>query len=91
MKFDGQVITYLALAGILMVIVILLRFKNGIVFKALFRIVASAGVILLFNYIISLFHISDKLPLNIFSVLAAAFLEVPGFILLIIIKYIIYP
>jgi inhibitor of the pro-sigma K processing machinery len=91
LKLDGQVVTYLALLGILLGIVIMLKIKNGIMIKILFRIIVGGGAILLFNYFISFFNISGKLPFNIFSVLTAALLEIPGFVLLIIIKYIIYP
>jgi inhibitor of the pro-sigma K processing machinery len=91
LKFDGQVVTYLALLGILLGIVIMLKVKNGIIIKVLFRIIVGGGAILVFNYFITLLNVSEKLPLNIFSVLTAAILEIPGFILLVIIKYIIYP
>ena len=91
MKFDVQVVSYLALLGILLAIVMFIKFRNGILFKVLLKIAASTAVILLFNYLVKLLKFNFMLPLNPLSVLTAAFLELPGFLLLLIIKFLIYP
>jgi inhibitor of the pro-sigma K processing machinery len=63
--------------------------KRGKVLGIVVRFILGGAFIYLFNLIAKFVNVS--LPLNPITALIIGFLEVPGFALLLILRYVIYP
>lgn len=90
-----SVIIYIAIVVGLFLLAMALKFKNSIAFKIVFRFLLGAVFIYALNAGIGLFGDAIKvdltIPLNPMTAAAIGYLQMPGIVLVYLIKYIIYP
>lgn len=89
LNLDFNVLLYVILILILLAIVMAMKTRAGIVFKIIFRCILGGAFIFLFNLVGQM--VNFTIPFNIATILLTGLLQIPGFALILIIKYIIYP
>ncbi len=89
MKLDTNILIYIAIVIILGAVSIITKNKRMYVFKIITRFILGAVFIYLFNLLGG--FIGVNIPLNPITALLTGLLEVPGFVLIFIIKYAIFP
>lgn len=90
-----SIIIYIAIVVGLFLLAMALKFKNSIAFRIVFKFLVGAGFIYAFNAGIGLLGDTVKvdltIPLNPMTAAAVGYLQVPGIVLVYLIKYVIYP
>ncbi|MDF2674707.1 MAG: pro-sigmaK processing inhibitor BofA [Clostridiales bacterium] len=89
LKFEFNMIVYILIVVILGTSAVMFKSKRGKVLGIVVRFILGGAFIYLFNLIAKFVNVS--LPLNPITALIIGFLEVPGFALLLILRYVIYP
>ena len=95
-QLDGKsIIIYIGIIIGLFFLAMALKFKKSIAFKIIFRFLIGAGFIYILNAGLGLLGNTIKvdltIPLNPVTAAFVGYLQVPGIILVYLIKYIIYP
>lgn len=88
-KFDTNMIIYILLVAILGTSAVIFKNKRGKVLGVVIRFILGGAFIYIFNLAAGFINIS--LPLNPITALILGLLELPGFALLLILRYVIYP
>lgn len=88
-KFDVNMIIYILLVAVLGTSAVVFKKKRGKILGIVFRFFLGGVFIYIFNLIAKLINVS--LPLNPITAIIIGLLEVPGFALVLILKYVIYP
>jgi inhibitor of the pro-sigma K processing machinery len=89
LKFDTNTIIYIGVVAALAVSALFLKNSKSYIFKGVVRLLLGGTIIYIFNLAGSLIGIN--IPLNPITALITGFLEIPGFALIIIMRYAIYP
>lgn len=87
-KWDSNIMLYIAVVILLLVIAISLN-RGKKVAKVIAKFVLGGIVIYFINLVGKNFNFN--IPLNPFTALTVGLLEFPGFVLILLVKYIIYP
>lgn len=88
-NFDTSILVYIIIVIALGAISIITKNKRMNIFKIIMRFILGAAFIYLFNLVGQ--SIKVTIPLNPITALMVGLLEVPGFALIFIIKYAIFP
>lgn len=88
MKFDSSIAIYLCVMAGLLLMVGIMKSRDNLIIWGIVQIVLGALLVFAFNLAGSKIHIA--IPLNPISILFAGIFQLPGILLLVIIKYIIY-
>lgn len=88
LNLDSSVYVYLGIIVLLLGISFFLKEKKFFVIKIIIRFVFGGVFIYLFNFLGKLIGIT--IPLNPITALLTGILEIPGFFLILVIKYAIY-
>lgn len=88
-NLDSSIYIYIGVILVLGVIAMLMKNKKFIIFKIAVRFILGGAFIYLFNFIGGFIGIT--IPLNPLTALTTGLLEIPGFALILIVKYAIYP
>lgn len=90
-----SIMIYIAIVVGLFLLAMALKFKKSIAFKIVFRFLIGAGFIYALNAGIGLLgdglKVDLTIPLNPMTAAAVGYLQVPGIVLVYLIKYVIYP
>jgi inhibitor of the pro-sigma K processing machinery len=90
-----SIIIYIAIIVGLFFLAMALKFKKSIAFKIVFRFLIGAVFIYVLNMGVGLLgnmvKVDLTIPLNPVTAAAIGYLQVPGIVLVYLIKYIIYP
>jgi pro-sigmaK processing inhibitor BofA len=90
LRLDTNMIIYISMIVVLAAASAVLKNRRGNILRVIVRFVLGGAAILIFNIVLGkLFNIT--LPLNPVTALITGLLEFPGFALLLIIRFIIYP
>lgn len=89
MKIDTNILIYIVIVIILGAVSIITKNKRMYVFKIIARFILGGAFIYLFNLLGG--FIGVNIPLNPITALLTGLLEIPGFALILIIKYAIFP
>lgn len=89
LNFDTSIYIYIGVILVLGIIAMFMKNKKFIIFKVVMRFMLGGVCIFLFNFLGK--YIGITIPLNPLTALTAGLLEIPGFALILIIKYAIYP
>lgn len=89
MKIDTNILIYIVIVIILGAVSIITKNKRMYVFKIIARFILGGVFIYLFNLLGE--FIGVNIPLNPVTALLTGLLEIPGFALILIIKYAIFP
>ncbi|KRQ86211.1 SigmaK-factor processing regulatory protein BofA [Caloramator mitchellensis] len=89
MVLDQNVVNYLLIVALLLLIVISMKMKNLIVIKVLIKTAIGGLIIFAINLVLAVFKFA--IPLNIINSFFVGVLGIPGFGLILMIKYFIYP
>lgn len=88
-EFDSNMIIYIFLVGILGTSAVVFKNKRSKVLGIVVRFILGGAFIYIFNIAAKL--INTSIPFNPITALIIGLLEIPGFALLLILKYVIYP
>lgn len=88
-KIDTNILIYIIIVIILGAVSIITKNKGRYVFKIITRFILGGAFIYLFNLLGR--YSGVTLPLNPITALLTGVLEIPGFALIFIIKYAIFP
>ncbi len=89
LKLDTNIIIYILLVVILGTSAVMFKNKRGKVLGVVGRFIIGGAFIYIFNLIAKVINVS--LPLNPITALIIGLLEIPGFALILILRYVIYP
>lgn len=89
LKFDTNMIIYILLVVILGTSAVIFKNKRGKILGIVVRFILGGAFIYIFNLIAKLINVS--VPLNPITALIIGLLEIPGFALVLILRYVIYP
>lgn len=88
-NLDYNVLTYILVVLILLSLIISMKTKFSIVFKLMIKCFLGGAFIYIFNFFGKI--IDFTIPFNAITSSIAGIFEIPGVILIFIIKYLIYP
>ncbi|EYE88072.1 hypothetical protein Q428_10030 [Fervidicella metallireducens AeB] len=94
LKFDTTVVVYLGVIILLLIIISIIKSKNNpiaLIIKGGFKIIIGGIVICSINWLMNILGVKISFPLNPATAAMVGFLNVPGFILMVMIKYLIFP
>lgn len=89
LKFDVNMIIYILLVAILGTSAFVFKNKRGKILGIVVKFILGGVFIYLFNLVGKFVNIS--VPLNPITALIIGLLEIPGFALILILRYVIYP
>lgn len=94
LKFDTTVIVFLGVIILLLMIISIIKSKNNpiaLIIKGGFKIIIGGMVICIINWLMNILGIKISFPLNLATAAIVGFLNIPGFVLIVMIKYLIFP
>lgn len=90
-----SIMIYIAIVVGLFLLAMALKFKKSIAFRMVLKFLIGAGFIYALNACIGLLgdnlNVDLTIPLNPMTAAAIGYLQVPGIVLVYLIKYVIYP
>lgn len=90
-----SIIIYIAIIAGLFIVAMAMKFKKSIAFKIVFRFIIGAVFIYAINagagFLGEKIKVDITIPLNPVTAAFVGYLQIPGLILVYLIKYIIYP